>query len=277
MSRNRSIVRSAAILLLSVFCLQSAVYAAEEKMAWDIWQILAENPEDLSGVITECETFMSGRQTDQIAPVVIGILAWSYFKTGKMVDGGKLLMSMERRRSTPISTAGSDMARKWLTRIDIKLVQAALMIYYRKYQEFPATLKEALDFAKETQKFTAPSKDRWGKPWEYDLVGFKTLTKVPKNQKYALGCNMLGQDSDYEKALEIPYAEKIDLVPMKMASTARGAESVYFKKADDKNNTPILLKVGGAPKRGVKLAFVGRNILVLSNGDHWRLVPRPRR
>jgi hypothetical protein len=263
-------------LFLSFICLQCSAFAAEEKMAWDIWQKMAGQPEDLSEVITDCEAFMNGRQTDQIAPVVVGILSWCYFKTERMPEGAKLLMSIERRRSTPISKAGSDVARTWLGRIDIKLVKAVLMVYYRKYQKFPEKLQEAIDFALETKNIRAPNKDRWGKPWEYELVGFKMLTKVPKNQKYSLGSKILGKYTDFEKALELPYAEKIDIVPVRMGSSTRGSESVYFKQADVENAQPVLMKIGDR-RMGVTFAFIGKNIIALTDGNHWKLVPRPRR
>lgn len=260
-------------MLLGMFCFQHNLVAAEEKMAWSIWEKMAQNPEDLSEVIAECEAFMKGRQTDQIAPVVVGILGWCYFKTERMPDGAKLLMSIEKYRTTPIKKAGSDLARTWLARIDIQLLKAALMIYYRKHQKFPEKLIDAIEFAEQKKGLKVPAKDRWGKPWTYDLVGFKTLTKVPKNQKYALSCTILGQYSDFAEALEMPYAGKIDLIPVKMGSTKSGFESVYFKKAGDASSRPILMKVGDR-KSGVTCAFIGRSVIALTDGNHWKLFKR---
>lgn len=248
-------------------------------MVWDIWKKMEAKPEDLSEVIADCEAFMNGRQTDQLAPVVAGILSWCYFKTDRVVDGVKLLTPLAQKRFNPMQMAGSDVARTWLSRFDIKIVKLALQVYYRKNLKYPETMQEGLDYAATARtKVVAPATDRWGKPWEYELVGFKTLEKVPKNQKYAISSKLLGTLDNLEEALELPYAEKINLVPIRMGSTTRNEESVYFNKADDKNATPtpILIKVGER-RSGVMVGFVGSNVIALTDGNHWKLVPRPLR
>lgn len=264
---------TAAVLLFFLSCRAFAAVQTE-KMVWDIWKKLESNPDDLAAVVSECEEFKNGRQTDALAPVVEGFLAWCCFKTGKMPDGAKIFMALEKKRYSDVQKAASEMARTWLTRIDIKLVELALQMYYRQNVAYPEKLSTALQmYGKATR---ASKTDRWDRPWEYELVGFKHLIKVPKDQKYDLHSSMLGEDSNFEKALEIPYASRIKLVPMKMGITTRGQESVYFTLDGSNAATPILLEVGKR-KYGATLAYVGDNILVLTDGNHWKLLPRPRR
>ncbi len=274
---NRTMCKILAVGLLGLLCFQQTAFSAEEKMVWDICKKIEANPEDLSEVIADCEKFMNGRQTDQLAPVVKSVLAWCYFKTGKLQDGVNLLMALEKKRYTPMQKAGSDVAKAWLSRVDIKLTQAALQLYYRKHMKYPEDLQDALDYALNSKyKLKAPSTDRWGKKWEYELVGFKKLIKVPKNQKYTISSVLLGQTTDFNQALELPYAEKIKLLPVRMASTVRGKEAVYFVSADDKKKTSININVGGR-RMGVTVGFVGKNVIALTEGNHWKMVSRPKR
>ena len=142
--------------------------------------------------------------------------------------------------------------------------------------EYPEKLDDAIDFALADKNLKAPSKDRWKNPWEYELVGFKHLVKVPKNQKYALGSSLLGKQADFEKALEAPYKANIDIMPVQMGSTTRGSESVFFVNPADRTKTKVLIKVGHR-RMGATLGFVGNNIIAVSDGDYWKLLPRPRR
>lgn len=261
------------MLVLLSSCLNTGL-AADEKGVWDIWKKTEAEPVNLTELIADCTAFKQANASDPLRPVIDGILAWAYFKSEKMADGAKLLVPVVNARNTPMQKATSDMARTWLTRIDRIVVKMVLQEYYKREIAFPAKVDDAIDKYADTIK--ASKVDRWGKPWNYELVGFKHLTKVPKDQKYSLQSILLGEDSDYEKALEIPFGGRINIVPMKMGLTTPGAESVYFKKADDEKSSPIHIKLGERVG-GVALGYVGKNILVLTDGNHWKLLPKPQR
>lgn len=249
--------------------------AADEKALWDIWKKLEAQPQDLPVIIADCKGFIETKPSDQLLPIVESMLAWCYFKTGNLPEGAKLLLPMMKAQYgyTPTRKSALEVARTWLTRIDRDVLRVVLQLWYNKHMAYPEKYQDAIDMFQE--KTRAAKTDRWGRNWEYELVGFQMLTKVPKNQKYSLKSSLLGDISDYVKALEVPYASGIDIEPMKMGITTPGKESVYFKKIDDKTNAPIKMDLGEL-KRGFSLGYVGQNILAVTDGNHWKLMSRPR-
>ena len=166
------------------------------------------------------------------------------------------------------------MGRRWLTRLDREKVRNALAAYYRNAIEYPINLqplKKTMPSAKES---TLPLADRWGAPWQYQLAAFKII-KGTRGQRYLLQSKTLLESSDLAKALERPYADRILLQPVALTISGNGAQNVVFQTPGDQPEK-ILLSEGGQAA-GVTLAYIGAHILILCDGDHWRVVTKPAR
>lgn len=264
----------------------------DEKSLWLLWKRHLDNPDNHTEIAALCEE--SGKKTphDPFIAVSQGIAAWHLLKAGKIDSATKTLEHMLSKRPNLPATAGvkaghlhnagSRMARAWLTRIDREKVKLALRKLYIKEIQYP----KSLDTVKSLPKEHWPSlTDRWGKPWLYRLVGFKRLRGF-YGQKYELKSTMLGRNSDLSKSLEIPYAGRIDLKPVKLIFSAYGKETVRFvtqsSRSEDtvtsstgKKEKSVILSVG-AKSGGIFFVYMGKNILILSDGDYWKIMPKPR-
>jgi hypothetical protein len=92
-------------------------------------------------------------------------------------------------------------------------------------------------------------------------------------QDFELESVRLGPRSDLHPALAVPYAEGITLVAERSLTEA-GPQGAAIRFRDPKTGTPVILSPGGT-HGGTELAYVGQRILVLTDGDHWLLQPRP--
>ena len=173
--------------------------------------------------------------------------------------------------ATPIMIAGAEMGRRWLTRLDREKVRSALAVYYRNAIEYPINLQPLKKTIKDAP---LPLTDRWGTPWQYQLAAFKII-KVAPGQRYRLQSKTLGETSDLAAALERPYAGRILLQPRSLVISGGGAQNVVFQTPGDRPEK-ILLSEGGQAT-GVTLTYIGVHILILCDGDHWRVVIKPTR
>ena len=112
-----------------------------------------------------------------------------------------------------------------------------------------------------------PLTDRWNKPWVYSL---DSTIKGMKGQHYVLESSVLGSRSYLKKALDVPYADEINLKPFRMAKNV--ANVVEFRTS---TGNPVIRKAGDNSNR-INLVYLGSNIIVLSDGNHWRVMARPR-
>jgi len=119
-----------------------------------------------------------------------------------------------------------------------------------------------------------PLADRWGVPWQYKLATFKII-KGTRGQRYLLQSKTLGESSDLAAALERPYAGRIVLQPVSLTITGGGIQNVAFQTPGDRPEKTLLSAGGQAA--GATLTYIGARILILCDGDHWRVVAKPSR
>jgi len=270
--------RLAAVLLLAVSICAQAQSGEEpnEKALWVVWQRQSATPNDHAAMIAACREFEKRSPADPFLVVTRGIAAWHLLKAGEVDAAGERLAPMLNVRSSDLLQAASEMARAWTTRLDREVTTASLKAYYRREIAFPESL-EAL--RAEAGHPTPPLADRWAEPWEYRLTGFQQL-KGLRNQKYDLRSRTLGPTSDLAGALKIPYASRIRIRPVRLMSSDTMAKVVQFVTEPSSGSTGdageiIHISVGARHGR-IFFPFMGKHLILLSDGNHWKVLPKPR-
>lgn len=261
------------LFLLFVFILAGRlVWGAsetQEKALWTLWSLQTNTSTRPETIVAACQQMQSAPATNALLAVSQGLAAWHYLRLGKTNEAIAIFNAMVTAPAAPTISAGAEMGRRWLTRLDREQVRIALAAYYRKAVEYPINLQP---LKKATKGSALPLTDRWDAPWQYQLTTFKVI-KVARGQRYLLQSKTLGESSDLAKALERPYAGGIRLQPLALAITGSGAQNVVFQTPGDKPERIILSEGGQA--EGVSLTYIGTLILVLCDGDHWRVVTKP--
>jgi hypothetical protein len=240
-----------------------------------VWKLMSETPDDRAAVIAACGEFEKKRPGDPLTSVTRGITAWHLLQSGERKPAVQVLTRMASAavpaRPDALREAAVNMGRTWLTRLDREQVKAGLKTLYLRDVEYPESLEALKSLPGDIRP---PLTDRWGKPWSYRLVGFRKLTGLA-NQKYELQARLLGRDSDLAEALQRPYAEGITLKPVKLVSAQAGRGVVQFTPPADASGE-VILAVGAREGR-VVFAYMGAKLIVLSDGNHWSVQPKPRR
>jgi len=78
----------------------------------------------------------------------------------------------------------------------------------------------------------------------------------------------------WRKPLAHPYGARITLRPISIATTSRGNQTVKFKNTGGKAETTLLSE--GAPYNGITFAYGGLKLIMLTDGDHWLVLPKPK-
>jgi hypothetical protein len=240
--------------------------APDERGLWLAWVASTNTPDDHAAVMTACNQFRIKAPQDPFCVVVAGMEAWHLLAMGNTNAAMALFEPMLSipENATPLQSAGAEMARGWLTRLDREKVRAALKKIYLKKIEFPSSLDPIKTLK---MKSLPPFTDRWGKPWMYRL---ESSIKGLESQQYVLESSQLGSRSDLAKALALPYAGRVSLEPVKVSPVS--ADTVEFALRGGKSG---YLQAGGV-LNGVTVAYIGMNIIVMADESHWRVVLKPR-
>jgi hypothetical protein len=238
---------------------------ADEKVLWDVWCSGTNSAFEASEVAETCKKLRTRAPDDPLTVVLSGLEAWNHLKRGDTVTATALFNAMlVKGPATGLRKAGDEMARTWLTRLDREQVMPLLKEIYRRDIEFPASLEALKSLG---DKASYPLTDRWGKPWVYRKG---SAIKGMESQRFVLESSALGVRSDLKAALKIGYAERMDLKPVRMVPGLLVV--VEFKTADGRT----MLREEGNRSNIVNLVYVGTHIIVLSDGNHWRVMAKPR-
>jgi hypothetical protein len=238
----------------------------DERSLWLLWCEHTNAVNDHVAVASACSEFQARLPRDPLSVVARGCGAWHQLKVGRTNEAVALFEAMLAvpPGGTALQLAGAEMARGWLTRLDREVVRRALKTVYLRDVEFPASLEplKALKL-KEMPAFA----DRWGTPWSYRLSG---AIKGLEKQQYRLESTHLESTSDLTKELAVPYASRIHFEPL---GAVPGSTDVFeFTSARRKS---ILLQVG-RQMDGITIAYLGVNLLVMTDGSHWRVLMKPK-
>lgn len=267
-ARARPAVRLCAGLLLAAGAAAADSLEAERAL-WRLWRQHLDRPDRHEETAAECARFAAAHADNPLRHVALGIAGWRLLSGGRVPEARGSFAAMETPLADPLSRAAVAMSRRWLTRLDREEVKDALRQYYARRIEYPAALDALADVPGLRQP---PAADRWERPWRYRLASFRRLSGV-EGQRYELRSTMIDGEQDLAAALAVPYASRIRIEPAGMRAWSGGRMAVEFT-SPAAPETRIYLSPGDAAD-GLELAHLGARILVLSDGDHWRLAPRP--
>jgi len=257
--------------------------APDEKGILTLWTRHVDATEDHAGIGTAARKFSEAAPRDALATVARGIEAWHLLKAGEQEQATKVYTYMLRAApppgtaattTAPLYTAAADMARTWLTRMDRDQVKLALRAYYRKHVEYPETLAAVATLR---EKPVFPKTDRWGTTWSYRLAPLRIIKDV-SGQRYELNSTNLRAWPELADALKLPYAAGIAIEPVKIVTAAPGRQTVQFARAgsDEGAAAQDAYLTLGADSDGVFFAYLGQHLIILSDGNHWKILPKPR-
>jgi hypothetical protein len=255
--------------LICVILLAPAARAADEAALLELWQQHIAVPEKHEETITACRSFAAAHPSDPLVPVVQGIEAWHHFSAGRAAEAQRLLEPHLAAPPGPITDAARALARGWITRLDREKVAAALQVHYRKEIAYPKSLEQLASYPKLPPESRPPFADRFGKPWNYRLAGFKTVSGFG-DQKYVLQSQALGDLSDLRSAVKAPYASRIQVTPVQIVTTPDGSLAVKFNTG---KGGSAMVAVGRA-SGDLHVAFVGAQIVVVCDHTHWKVLPK---
>ncbi|MDX9866744.1 MAG: hypothetical protein RBT78_02350 [Kiritimatiellia bacterium] len=255
----------AVIAVCALACRGQAV-KPDERGLWDVWCVGTNSAFVAQESLKACIDFTARAPRDPFVTVMSGFAAWHHLKNGNTEMAVRLFESMliAKEPATALQKAGDQMARSWLTRLDRERVVRALKKAYLRDIAFPASL-EALKA--EGSAPQPPLTDRWGKPWAYRL---SSSIKGMEAHRYVLESPGLGADSDLRKALKRPYADGLQLRAVRMAAGI--TDTVEFVNPEGVSVRRRL----GQEMSGGTLVYLGTHLLLLSDGNHWSVLPRPR-
>lgn len=249
-----------------------AANAADERGLWTLWTQHREAPDQHTAIVDACAAFETSSPQDPFLAVSRTLAAWHLLKAGQRDAARARLVPLVSDRRSNLAVAAADMARQWLTRLDRLLVMDALRDVYRKDVAFPESLAALKAIPADRRP---PLTDRWGDPWDYRLIGFKYL-KGALDQKYQLRSVRLGDDSELEAALQVPYASRITLGSPTRILTAGTSVIAEFETEGTQGKRTQRISVGSR-SAGILFAHMGQYLVVLSDGDHWSILPKTRR
>ncbi len=265
---------AAACLFLS---LALATQAANERGVWTLWQTGTNNPGDHAAIIAACDAFVKANQGDPFIAVAQTISAWHLLKTGRTDEARSIFSEWMRGSGDPVHAAARELARAWLTRLDMEDVKRALKMYYRMEVRYPDALAQIATHPRIPASDRPPESDRWGRKWAYKTLEFKSISGF-RGQKYSIESPMLGDLSELDKALAVPYADLIRLEAARvMGGAGGGSPLVQFLRtgADAKSDAAVVIQRGSIVE-GVFLAYVGERLVIVCDRQHWRVMPIPR-
>ena len=251
-------------LLFVLTCFSGVVArAAEEEALMDLWKQQAATPDDHDAILKACHDFESANAGDPLIPIVRGFEEWHWLRAGHRPEALQLMTADLTAPRGPVTDGARRLALAWFTRVDREQVAAALQAYYRKNVAYPKSL-DALP-----AEARPPMNDRFGKPWVYGLTGFAKLPGFT-DQKYALRSAVLGDTSEFNAAVKLPYGSRILATPLEVITAPGNTQAVKFNVA----GSAAVVGVGQSAG-DLYLAFVGARIVVACDDAHWKIFPRP--
>lgn len=243
--------------------------ASDERGLWSLWQQHVERPDRHEDLAVACLKFAEGPASGSLSVVGGSLAAWHFLAAQDHKRARELLDSQVARPAGALGEAAAEIARTWLTRMDLEDLRRALKERYLADVAYPDELRQ---LAKGAGNGAPRMQDRWGKAWHYRLTGFKRLRGL-RNQKYELWSRTLGAGSDLRVALAREYADTIPLTAVRIVPSAPGREVIQLR---DHNTEDDIYLAAGAASGHTRLAYLGTHLVVLSSREHWLVLPRPR-
>ena len=191
------------VMAILACCAFGAWGATKQETAFlSVWTVHSQSPDNHAAVIAACQRVMDTSATlGEFLPVVKTLAGWHLLASGKEADAIRVLESVltTDKKPAPMARYADIMARRWLSRLDIRKVDAALKSHYAAHVEYPSSLAPILSLPKPA---TPAKTDRFGDGWIYRLSGFSRLTDL-KAQRYVLYSKTLG--TSLSRLSDLPF------------------------------------------------------------------------
>jgi hypothetical protein len=234
-----------------------------ERELWMVWQRHMASPDDHAGVVDACRGYAATLPQDTFLPVIHGIEAWHLLRAGRAAEGIRVLTPYLNRAESPLEKGGQRLARAWVTRLQREWVVDALQAHYRLEICYPQDLDSLPDAE------SLPRTDAWGTPWRYRLTGFQDVPGF-RDQKYKLESVSIQPPHDVAAALAVPYGDRMVARPVRVpqSQTLLKLETMAPEGTKD-----AVVSQAGESVDGIYIAHVGRNLVVLCDSLHWKVLP----
>ncbi len=243
---------------------------AEENVLRQLWQRHQTNTTEHAHITEICARIEARYPDFAFLPIVRSIAAWHYLQEGRIDESANLWLRIENDASRdPMGRAALRMARTWLTRIDREHVRKALRKVYSENVRYPRNLEPLREMDARQQP---PLADRWGDPWRYEWTQFRFLN-VSEGQHYRLESTNIRTTSDLHEALNIGYGDGLTLRPVRLLGFASDRQTLEFTTTTTPAESVTLAQ--GASYQGQSLVYVGSQIVILADTDHWGIFSRP--
>ncbi|MDD5483048.1 MAG: hypothetical protein PHP98_05295 [Kiritimatiellae bacterium] len=271
---------SAAIRAGLLFIMVStSAAAADEGGLWTLWQRHSGEPENHEAALAACENFIKNHPSDSFAAVAQTIAAWHFLKTGRMEEARAALTPWLKDSADPVLAGARELARAWLTCMDIEQVRESLQQYYRREVRYPEKIADIAAHRGIPASQRPVMADRWGQAWTYQPADFKIMSGF-RGQRCLVASRKLGDYSRLVAALKVPYADLIRIEPVRALAGPDGTPMVVqFRRlpaAGAKANEVLVIQQG-AFTEGFYLAHAGPGLILVCDLLHWRAWKTPRR
>jgi len=256
------------LTLLFALVLPPSLRAGDEDGFLTFWAEHQAAISNRSAALDVCSRYLARTPSSAYRPAVAALAAWHALETGHTNEARSGFAALLSPGTAPVALAAEDCARHWLTRLDREAVRGALADWYVSHAAYPDSLR-ALQALPEARR--PPAKDRWNEPWAYRLDGFKMI-KGLGDQHYRLESRSVGRASDLASALATPYDARLHIRCIRVvAGSSSPTAELEFNDAGGRHGTLM----EGTEYAGIRLAKVGAQALLLSDGEHWQVAPRP--
>ena len=251
------------------------VQSTNEQGIWNLWQMHIKNPADHAAVLEACRGFAKANPTDPFASVAQTIAAWHLLKLDRAEEARSALQPWLQSSPDPVRAGARELARAWLTLLDMETVRASLQEYYRHEVRYPETLAAIAAHPRIPKSLHPPPADRWSRPWTYQPDDFRVLSGL-RGQRYRLESASLKNLPGLQAALDVPYAGRIGIQPIKALRTGDGRPMVHFRGARAGDTNAVSIVQQGTSAEDIFLAHVGPKLILVCDNLHWRFIPIPR-
>ncbi len=235
-----------------------------ERELWSLWQKHQAAPEDHAVVVKACRAYAAANPNDPFLPVVHGIEAWRLLRAEQLQDGVRRLSPYLKDQDDALGRGAQRLSRAWITRLQRERVVKALQHYYREEVRYPPDLQTLIAYPDLPGAAKLPLQDAWQKPWRYRLVGFDGVPGF-RDQKYELESSSIQSPFDLDDALSLTYAKQI------VAQATRVSRTAPVVKLETPKETTI--SEVGKTVGGLYIAYAGKDIVILCDTLHWKVLP----
>jgi hypothetical protein len=253
--------------LALILWLPATARAGDEDAFLSFWAdhqpVVSNHP----AAIAVCTRFLAGHPASAYRPAVASLGAWHALAAGRTNEARAGFTALLGNGAAPVEGAAAESARRWLTRLDREDLRSALTAWYAGHVAYPRSLEPLATLPPAVRP---PLRDRWNEPWDYRLEAFRRLRGLG-DQRYRLESRTLGAASSLAAALAVPFASRLHAKLIRMVTDA-SAPSVELEFPAAAGRRAVLME--GTACAGIRLTRVGPRALLLSDGDHWQVLPR---